>query len=490
VNRLYHPRSFFSLLLTGFIVVALPLIVALLSSIQILDNLAQQSMVAVLRSVNRIDNSKKIVELLKNQERAARLFSVLKEQEHLEVVNNTHAEVATVFRQVLALNLTEELTELLTDLQSKEEQMVNLLNAAPQDQLNTTQALEAALAGYETIAALAAQMERLSSLLLIEEVDILRNQVQDNKTVLIWQVSGLMGFSVLLIALFIALIIRPVHQMDKVIERLGEGDFTTPITVSGPRDLESIGHKLDWLRRRLDALDREKVKMLAHISHELKTPLASIKEGTGLLKDGVVGPLTGQQGEVIAILDSNCRKLQRLIQDILDFNMARAREQPAQLGPVPLAELVSDVMEEYRTILLARNIHLESALPPMTVIAHREQMKAVVDNLLGNAVKFTPDGGTIRVVLTKNEHQAQLWVEDSGPGISDEDKTHIFLPFFQGSQENYSSVKGSGLGLAISKEYLDNFGGSLRQLPGDQLPGARFVATIPLKSSEHFGTNA
>jgi two-component system sensor histidine kinase GlrK len=325
---------------------------------------------------------------------------------------------------------------------------------------------------------------------MIQEVDILRNQVHNNKTALIWQVSGLIGFSVLLVALFIALIVRPVHQMDKGIERLGEGDFSTPISVSGPRDLEAIGHKLDWLRRRLDALDREKVKMLAHISHELKTPLASIKEGTGLLKDGVVGPLTQHQSEVIAILDSNCQKLQRLIQDILDFNMAKAREQPVHLGPVQLDTLVFEVVDEHRTMLLARNIHLDTELQPMKVIAHLEQLKTVIDNLLGNAVKFTPDGGTIRLFLTKHKNRALLQVEDSGPGIDEEDRPHIFLPFFQGKQKNLSPVKGSGLGLAISKEYLDNFGGSLRLIQTQPHQGALFLATIPLAPTEFFEENA
>ncbi|WP_448874906.1 ATP-binding protein [Desulfobulbus propionicus] len=484
MNRLYHPRSFFSLLLTGFIVVALPLIVAMVSSIQILDGLAQQSTVAVLRSVNRIDHSKKIVELLKDQERAARLYSVLNEGQHLAVVNTTHAEVTAIFRQVQALNLTEELTGLINQLQAKEQCLVDLLNAVTQAPQGPPAPLDAALAGYEAIAGLASQIERLSSSLMVQEVDILRTQVQNNKTAFAWQVSGLMGFSVLLIALFIALIVRPVRQMDKGIDRLGEGDFMTPITVTGPRDLEAIGRKLDWLRRRLDALDREKVKMLAHISHELKTPLASIKEGTGLLRDGVVGPLTPHQSEVLFILDSNCRKLQRLIQNILDFNMAKAREQPVQLGPVQLDRLVAEVVDEHRTILLARNIHLETVLPSLTVIAHPEQLKAVIDNLLGNAVKFTPDNGSIRILLSKNERLAQLQVQDSGPGINEEDRPHVFLPFFQGKQKNYSSVKGSGLGLAISKEYLENFGGSLRLIPAPPNQGAHFLATIPLASPE------
>ncbi|NCC77272.1 MAG: PAS domain-containing protein, partial [Clostridia bacterium] len=233
--------------------------------------------------------------------------------------------------------------------------------------------------------------------------------------------------------------------------------------------------------RRLETIRRD---FVANVSHELKTPLASIKEGTGLLRDGVVGPLTPHQSEVLFILDSNCRKLQRLIQNILDFNMAKAREQPVQFGPVQLDRLVAEVVDEHRTILLARNIHLETVLPSLTVIAHPEQLKAVIDNLLGNAVKFTPDNGSIRILLSKNERLAQLQVQDSGPGISEEDRPHVFLPFFQGKQKNYSSVKGSGLGLAISKEYLENFGGSLRLIPAPPNQGAHFLATIPLASPE------
>ena len=328
MSRLYRPRSFFSLLLTGFVFVALPLVVALVSSIQILDSLAQQSAVAVFRSVNRIEASKKVADVLQGQERAARLFNVLGEIEQLEDVDNRHRELAELLHPFGELNGESELARLIARLQAKEQEVVTRLHAGTLDPENSKSEQEAALSGYGELGDLAAQLERMSNGLMVREVDLLKERVQSNKKALVWQVSGLIGFSVLLVVLFISLIVKPVSQMDRGIERLGEGDFATPIVVSGPRDLEAIGEKLDWLRKRLDALDREKVKMLAHISHELKTPLSSIKEGAGLLKDGLVGPLSPNQAEVVAILDSNCGKLQRLIQNILDFNMAQAREMP------------------------------------------------------------------------------------------------------------------------------------------------------------------
>lgn len=477
MNRLYRPRSFFSLLLTGFFFVALPLVIALVSSVQILDTLVQQSAVAVFRSVSRIDSCRKAADLLHGQERAARLYCVLGEVEHLKDVNNRHREVAELLRQFAVLNTDNDLSPLIEQLQDKEHSLVAALNKTSDDLDSKKRDQETALTGYGEISALALQLERLSYTLMVQEVDILKERVQSNKKTLIWQVSGLIGFSVLLVVLFISLIIKPVSQMDRGIERLGEGDFSTPIIVSGPRDLESIGNKLDWLRKRLDTLDREKVRMLAHISHELKTPLSSIKEGAGLLKDGLVGSLSAGQAEVVTILDNNCSKLQRLIQNILDFNMAQAKEMPLDLQHVRIDSLIAEVAEDHRHAMLARNIRLTTKLEPVTVNGNRKQLKAVIDNLLSNAVKFTPDDGDIGILMKIKENKVNILVEDTGPGISEEDRSQIFLPFFQGKLQNRSFVKGSGLGLAISKEYIQNCGGTLRLLPSSR--GARFSITVP-----------
>ncbi|MBV5316478.1 MAG: HAMP domain-containing histidine kinase [Desulfobulbaceae bacterium] len=477
MSRLYRPRSFFSLLLSGFIFVALPLVIALVSSIQILDGLVQQGAVAVFRSVSRIDSSRKVAELLRAQERTARLFMVLGDAEQLKEVNTGYRELEELLAQFAALNTENDLAPLIEQLQVRERHLVTALNDAAGNPEIGKQGQEAALTGYGEIGSLASQLERLSNTLMIREVDLLKERVQSNKKALVWQVSGLIGFSVLLIVFFISLINKPVSQLDRGIERLGEGDFTTPIIVLGPRDLEVIGEKLDWLRKRLNTLDREKVKMLAHISHELKTPLSSIKEGAGLLKDGLVGPLSPNQAEVVAILDKNCNKLQKLIQNILDFNMAQAKEIPLDLQELRFDALIDEVAGDHRHALLARNIRLTTQLEPATVTGNRKQLKTVVDNLLANAIKFTPDNGDVGIYMKVKSNKVNVLIEDTGPGISEEDHSQIFQPFFQGSQENRSVVKGSGLGLAISKEYVQNCGGTLRLLPSSQ--GARFSVTLP-----------
>jgi len=482
VNRIYHPRSFPSLLLTGFIFVALPLIIALGSSIQILDGLAEQSEVAVFRSAGRIDTCRKVAELLNSEERAARLFSVLGEAEHLEEVTAVHGDIADLLHQFAILNSDNALPTLIEQMQAKENHLVAMLTETSHTAPERKSRQEKALASYGAIGALAGKMEQVSNSLMVQEVDTLKEQVQHNKNTMTWQTSGLIGFSVLLVVLFMSLINKPVSQLDQGIERLGEGDFATPIVVFGPRDLEAIGEKLDWLRRRLNTLDREKVRMLAHISHELKTPLSSIKEGAGLLKDGLVGPLSDKQVEVVDILDNNCSKLQKLIQNILDFNMAQAKEMPLDSQDIRVDVLVTDVVADHSNAMLARNIQLQTELLPVWVHGNPKQLKTVFDNLLANAVKFTHDNGEIGIIMKKKAQMLRLIVEDNGPGISEEDRAQIFLPFFQGGQKNRSVVKGSGLGLAVSKEYMQNNGGTLRLLPSEQ--GARFEVAMPCSREE------
>lgn len=477
MHRLFRPRSFISLLLTGFVVVVLPLLIALGSSIHILDGLVQQSAVAVYRSVGRIDNSRKIIRLLQTHERSARLFSVLGEGEHLKDVNARHQELEELRQQMQTSNGDNELVALIEQLQAQERHLVAVLNRRTGDPETRRKVRNEALNGYETINSLAVQLESLSNTLMVEEIDLLKDRVRINKQALIWQVSALICFSGLLVVLFMVLIVKPVTQVDRSIERLGDGDFDTPIVVSGPRDLEAIGNKLDWLRKRLNTLDKEKIRMLAHISHELKTPLSSIKEGSGLLKDGLVGPLSRQQAEVVTILDSNCDKLQKLIQDILDFNMARAKEVPLDLENVRLDHLLTEVAGDHHNAMLARNIRLTTELTAALVDVNRNQLKIAFDNLLANAVKFTPDNSDIAIRMKKRGKWINVLVEDSGPGVSEEDRSQIFLPFYQGNRRDRSVVKGSGLGLAISKEYIQNCSGTLRLLPSSK--GARFSVTLP-----------
>jgi len=476
--RIHRPHSFISLLLLAFFFVCLPLLTALYSSVTILDGLVQQSVTAVHSSVERATRSREVTELLQDQERLARLYTVLGEPVQLANMNAAHQSFAGALENLVSYNGREDLSLLVEELNAKEQYINAVLNRFTSDPELLRNEKQGVLAVYREIAPLSKKLQRLSNQIMIEEVQGLRVKVNKDKQLLVMQTSGLILFSVVVGIVFVLLIFRPVRQIDKGIEGLGEGDFQTPISVSGPKDMADLGRKLDWLRKRLAKLDREKTKLIAHISHDLKTPLASIKEGAGLLRDQLVGPMNRQQSEIVAILEKNCSKLQKLIEDILNFNMAKAREIPLQKDLVQLDQLISEVAADHRNSTIARNIQLDVQLVSVAIYGNRGQLKTVFDNLLSNAVKFTPDKGVIRVRIKKDENTVSCLVEDSGVGVDESERSQIFSPFFQGMKAEKSLIKGTGLGLAISKEYIQNHGGTIRLLPSRK--GARFVVMLPL----------
>src|SRR5919201_160454 len=243
--------------------------------------------------------------------------------------------------------------------------------------------------------------------------------------------------------------------------QLAGANFARPITVRGPEDLQSLGERLDWLRRRLAELEAEKNRFLRHLSHELKTPLTALREGAELLNDQVGGPLAPPQRQVVAIMRDNSLKLQRLIEDLLDYQ--RALHAAASLEPraVLLDELLLEVARSHELAMHAKGQRLELDLAKVRVEADPEKLRSILDNLLGNAVKFTPAGGRIRVCVRASSGEVEIDVVDSGPGVSPEEREAIFDSFFLGRAKANARVAGTGLGLAIAREFTEAHGGRI-----------------------------
>jgi len=287
------------------------------------------------------------------------------------------------------------------------------------------------------------------------------------------------------VALMIALaltrhIARPIAELDAAIRQLGSADFSRPIAVPGPEDLKTLGERLDWLRRRLVELEDEKNRFLRHLSHELKTPLTVLREGAELLHDEVGGPLSAPQRRVVTIMKDNSIKLQRLIEELLDYQ--RAVHAAASLAPRRLAldKLVREVARSHELAALAKGQRLALELERVQVDADPEKLRSVVDNLIGNALKFTPAGGSVSVLARSSGDEALIEVIDSGPGVPAEERESIFDSFFRGRAKASARIEGSGLGLAIAREFVEAHGGRISVLgePG----GAHFRVALPRRA--------
>jgi two-component system sensor histidine kinase GlrK len=306
-------------------------------------------------------------------------------------------------------------------------------------------------------------------------------QMEQVQGLLLLQAVGLIPLALILAVIFSVLISRPLQRLGAAIHRLGSGEFTTPVNVSGPQDIRELGEHLDWLRKRLTVLDEQKQTFLHHVSHELKTPLTAIREGAELLRDEVVGTLNDEQVEVAAILRESSLQLQAQVEALLNFNAALAQEMPLQQETIVLDTLLPKIIDKHRLTMRARKITIQTDLQAVSLCGEREQIRTLVDNLLSNAIKYSPDGGQVKLKLWAKNHEAHIDVIDMGLGISAEEHDRIFEPFFQGRQLAQGHVKGTGLGLAIAQRYARLHRGSIEVR--DCQAGACLRVTLPLAST-------
>ena len=293
-----------------------------------------------------------------------------------------------------------------------------------------------------------------------------------------WLMIAMIPTAVLLIASFTFLIARPINQVSAGIRRLGDGEFARPNEIEGPGDMVRLGEQLDWLRQRLVTLEEQKTRFLQHISHELKTPLTALREGSDLLSSGVVGNLNAEQREIAQILQENSIELRKLIEGLLTYSAVHAQASYLDAKIVQLRDVVRRVVNDRKLAIVARGIRVDLNCENVTAFCDEEKIRVMLDNLLSNAVKFSPERGLISIKLYKEHGDALFEVLDEGPGIPTPEREKVFDIFYRGTDAPVAAIKGSGLGLSIVKEYVQLHKGQVEILDG---PGAHFRIRIPRK---------
>jgi len=233
-----------------------------------------------------------------------------------------------------------------------------------------------------------------------------------------------------------------------------------------------------------DAANRSKAEFLAVMSHELRTPLNSIGGYVDLLEMELRGPLTEAQRADLARIKRSQEHLLGIINDILNFTRLEATELKFEIIDVPLRPMMGDLDAMVSSLARAKSLLYESE-PPSTKLFTRtdpDKMRQIMINLLANAVKFTPEGGRIRVYATTTERSVQIHVEDNGPGIPAEKRDAVFEPFVQLDRGLTRTTDGTGLGLAISRGLARGMGADLT-LESEVGVGSTFTLTLPLSTS-------
>lgn len=456
LDALLRPRSINGLVLASFAVVATPLIVAIVASVLYVDQLNTQSERLVMQGVAVTRESKRLNGLLISMERSARQYRVLGDDDLLDRFRSQAVDFRSELTSLARLHLDTVPSWDLSALDHQVGAMAEKLGSGRRQTDQVIAHLDKTRSATEAIADQGSQF-------VDHELDRLQRTAGHARLFLLVCVFALIP-AVIALGLFLTFVItRPLRQILKAVDHLGTGDFSQPVSIVAPAaELDRLGGRLDRMRQRLATLDEEKQQFIRHMSHELKTPLASIREGTELLADGSVGRLSEEQREVAAILQTNSHDLATLIDNLL--NSAARRQQRARLeySKFDLTALIARMLERQRLTIETRGLHIERPAGPHRLTADADRLQLIVDNLLANAVKYSPPSGSIRIELERDSNGGtDLYVSDDGPGVAPAERDNIFEAFVRGSTrpEGESAVKGTGIGLSVVRDCARAHGG-------------------------------
>ncbi len=457
----------------AFLLILLPLLVLAWQAWQSLNALSAQALQTNRTTLVDARRSEAMTNAALEMERSYRQYCVLDDATLARVYQNQRKRYSEMLDAHAGVLPDEKLYQSLRQH----------LNALAQLQCKNSGPSAEASAQLEAFAAANTDMVQSTRAVVFSRGQQLQLEIAERGQFFGWQALVLFLLSLALVLLFTRMIIGPVKSIERMINRLGEGrTLGRSVVFKGPRELRYVGERIIWLSERLAWLESQRHQFLRHLSHELKTPLASMREGTELLADQVVGPLTPEQKEVVEILDDSSRNLQKLIEQLLDYNRKLA-ESAVKLETVELAPLVEMVISAHSLPARAKMMHTDVALDVATCQAEPLLLMSVLDNLYSNAVHYGAESGNISLHSFIADARLCIEVANTGTPIPEPEREMIFEPFFQGSHQRKGAVKGSGLGLSIARDCIRRMQGELH-LVASSKADVCFRIELPLNAPE------
>ncbi len=446
------PRSLRQLVVMAFWLVLLPLLVLAYQAYQSLDQLSEQAADINRTTLADARRSEAMTGIALEMERSYRQYCVLGDKTLENLYQRQYQQYLKMLKDQMVILDDQQYIKMLNDLLSQLTKIA-CLNSEP---------TQPAAQLLEQFSDANSQMVQATRDIIFSRGEQLQGDIAEKGQFFGWQSLILFLLSALLVALFTRMIIGPVKGIERMINRLGEGQSlgVRIDSFQGPRELRSLAQRIIWLSERLAWLESQRHEFLRHISHELKTPLASMREGTELLADEVAGPLTADQQEVVAILDNSSKHLQQLIEQLLDYNRKLA-DGPTEQQQVSLREIVNEVVLSHSLPARSKNIQTEIQLDADILWAEPTLLMRVIDNLYSNAVHYGAESGNIWVSSRQIGKYVQINVANTGTPIPESERSMIFEPFYQGTLQRKGAVKGSGLGLSIAQDCIKRMGGEL-----------------------------
>lgn len=474
----YYPRSFTILVIVAMGVLTVPLASGLINAVHILQGVVDTQREFTRTSLAVTRDVRLVVESVSELQRAAGQYHLLQEADFAAPLTMRFESLQALLQRLDALLADPPARATLDQLDARSRTLYPRL--APGRFLDSASFRELDPA-FDALHATARTLLAQADAAVQQEQLALERTVKDTRQRLIVLALALIPLTLLLAAVFSWMINRPIRQLKASIQLLGQANLEPMPAISGPQDMVELGREIDWLRQRLQALEEQKLRFLRHVSHELKTPLASLREGVGLLGDELAGNLNPRQRSIVDIMDGSSRELQRRIEDLLRYGSLDREDKQAAVAAQSLQAALATVLARHKLPLSTHRLQVETRLAADAVNIDRSRLETILDNLLSNAIKFSPEEGRILVESTRAHDAIELWIGNQGTAIPEAERQRIFEPFFQGAHQPDTAIKGSGLGLSIVREYLRDAGGDIEVV--DRPPWSTcFRLTWPLPS--------
>lgn len=294
--------------------------------------------------------------------------------------------------------------------------------------------------------------------------------------------TGAATVAAVAVSLFVSIrIVTPLQRLLTASQRIAAGNYAERVATSPGDELGILAGQFNTMAAELEQAERRRIALIGDVAHELRTPLATIEGYTEGLLDGVVEP----GAETWALLHDEVGRLRRLVQDLQALSRAEARQIPLHLRPCAPAELIRQALVRITPQFTEKDILLINAVAPdlPLVQADADRIIQVLINLLGNALRYTPSGGTVRVSAEEQDGALVIHITDTGIGIPSEHLSHLFERFYRVDKARSRALGGSGIGLSIARAVVTAHAGRIWATSPGQDQGATFSFTLPIAPS-------
>jgi signal transduction histidine kinase len=301
------------------------------------------------------------------------------------------------------------------------------------------------------------------------------------------QVNIIIFSSAFIILLLISIIIyiyslritKPIKDMELAAKRLAAGERTEDIKVTTSDEIGKLAHSFNFMKNELETTEKMRREFIANVSHDLRTPLTSINGFIQGMIDGIVKP--EQYPEYLGIIKDEAARLLYLTGDILELAKIQSRSVSIHREKINLHKLLNGMLSSIKLMSTEKNINISITVDEkIEVYADAERLKQILFNIIGNSIRYTPQGGRITVSAQKNGDNILTEVSDNGVGISEEDLPFIFEKFYRADKVRNSNNSGTGLGLNIVKSLVELHNGKIYAKSREGI-GTKISFTLPCK---------